>query len=110
MKSMTIIMLAAALVAGAVMPAAGYEVVSGHPRLYVTASDLPALRAKCSGSMAYDYSIPKNWADDHMYDSLPLSSVDAYHHYLCTYSFIYLVTENPAYAGRAKAIAQSAIP
>ncbi len=109
MKSVTITLLAAVLIAGAVMPATGYDVVSGHPRLYVLPGDLAALRAKCNGSMAEDYAISKTWADDHMYDSLPLSSIDAYHHYLCTYSFIYLVTQDVSYAGRAKAIAQSAM-
>ena len=109
MKTMTAIALAAALAAGAALPASGYEVVSGHPRLYVTANDLPALRARCEGPMAADYAVSKNWADDHINDSLPFSSVDAYMHNLCTYSFIYLVTGNAAYAGRAKAIAQYAM-
>ena len=109
MKTLTAIALTVVITCGIAMPAAGYEVVSGHPRLYVTSADVAALRAKCSGPMAADYAISKNWADDHMHDSLPLSSVISYHHYLCTYSLIYLVTQDVAYAGRAKAIAQSAM-
>ncbi len=109
MKALTAIALIVVITCGVAMPAAGYDVVSGHPRLFVTSADLAALRAKCSGPMAADYAIPKNWADDHMNDPFPLSSVDAYHHYLCTYSFIYLVTGDAAYAARAKTIAQYAM-
>ncbi|MFH1865027.1 MAG: hypothetical protein ABIK85_04020, partial [Candidatus Eisenbacteria bacterium] len=109
MRTMTAFVLIAVVTLGAAIPSAGYEVVSGHPRLYVTSADVAALRAKCQGSMAADYAISKNWADDHMNDSLPLSSVDAYQHYLATYSFNYLITGNAAYAARAKVIAQSAM-
>jgi hypothetical protein len=109
MKALTAIALTVVITCGVAMPAAGYEVVSGHPRLFVTSADVAGLRAKCAGPMAEDYAVSKNWADDHMSDSLPLSSIDAYHHYLCTYSFLYLVTQDVAYAGRAKVIAQSAM-
>lgn len=109
MKALTAIALIVVITCVVAMPAVGYEVVSGHPRLFVTSADVAALRAKCAGPMAADYAVSKNWADDHINDSFPLSSIDAYQHYLCTYSFIYLVTGDAAYAARAKAIAQYAM-
>ena len=109
MRTMTAFVLIAIVTLGAAVPSAGYEVVSGHPRLYVTSADVAALRAKCQGPMAADYAISKNWADDHMNDSLPLIGALEYQHYLATYSFNYLITGNVAYAARAKVIAQSAM-
>lgn len=109
MRTMTAFALIAVMTLGVAVPSAAYQVESGHPRLFVTSSDVAGLRAKCQGSMAADYAISKNWADDHFGDSLPLSSVDAYQHYLCTYSFNYLASGSTSYAARAKAIAQSGL-
>ena len=109
MRTMTAFVLIAIVTLGAAVPSAGYTVVSGHPRLYVTSADVAALRAKCQGPMAADYAISKNWADDHMNDSLPLSNALTYQHYLATYSFNYLVSGNTSYAARAKAIALNAM-
>ncbi len=109
MKALTAIALTVVITCGVAMPAAGYEVVSGHPRLYVTAPDVAALRAKCNGPMAADYAVVKNWADDHINDAFPFSSIDTYTQNLSTYSFVYLITGDTAYAARAKTIAQDAM-
>jgi hypothetical protein len=49
MRSMTAFVLIAVIALGVAVPAAAYQVESGHPRLYVTSSDVAALRAKVQG-------------------------------------------------------------
>ncbi|MBD3347915.1 MAG: hypothetical protein GF400_01815 [Candidatus Eisenbacteria bacterium] len=88
--------------------ARAYDVVSGHPRLFFRAADVPALRAKCSGAFAQDYNEMRSYCDSHMGDSLPLSSYEAEWH-LGAYSFVWLISQNTTYAARAKAIAQSVL-
>ena len=86
-----------------------YRVESGHPRLYLTSSDVPALRSKCTGAMSSDYNDLKSWCDSNMSASLPLSSADAYEWHLTAMSFVYLVSSDSAYASRARTIAMSGI-
>jgi len=85
-----------------------YNVIGGHPRLYFTSSDLPTLRSKCSGPMSEDYGDLKSYCDSHMSDSLPLSSLES-EWQLGAFSFVWLMSQNTAYAARAKAIAQSVL-
>ena len=87
------------------LTASAYEVVSGHPRLYFTAEELPVLRAKCAGALASDYQTMKSWCDVHKSDSLPLASPDFYETHLAAYSFVWLMSQDDSYAERAKSIA-----
>jgi len=109
MKRLTATLVTLVVLGALAIPAHGYNVVSGHPRMFVTSADVSALRARCNGSMSDDYQVVKNWADDHINDSFPFSSVDAYKHNMCTYAFMYLVDGGTQYAGRAKAIAENAM-
>ncbi len=92
MRTITAFVLIAVITLGVAIPSAGYEVVSGHPRLFVTSADVAELRGKCNGPMAADYAAAKNWADGHINEAFPLSSIDAYRDHLSTYSFVYLIT------------------
>jgi hypothetical protein len=86
-----------------------YQVTSSHPRLYLTAADLPALRARCAGAMSSDYGDLRSWCDSNMSASLPMASADAYEWHLTAMSFAYLVSSESAYATRARTIAMSGI-
>jgi hypothetical protein len=90
------------------LPAAAYQVTAGHPRLFFTAAEVPALRARCTGALATDYNDLKSWCDSNLSASLPLASIDFYEDHLAAYSFVYLMSQNTTYAARAKTIAQYA--
>ena len=109
MKRIGVVALALLALAAAVQQSSAYQIVQGHPRLFFLSSELPALRAKCTGPLAEDYNDIKSWCDSNMNASLPLPSIDYYEDYLATYGFVYLMSQNPAYAARAKAIAQYAL-
>jgi len=109
MKRLAVVALALAALASFAAPASAYQVVSGHPRLFFLASELPALRAKCTGPMASDYNDLRSYCDSNMNQSLPLGSIDFYEMELAAYSFVYLMSQNTAYAARAKQIATYAM-
>ncbi len=102
MRSTTAIVLAAILVLLSAATALGYEVVSGHPRLYFRAGDVPELRARCSGAYSSDYNRLKSWCDQNMNASLPVNL----EFHLPTYSFVYLMSQDTRYSDRAKEIVQ----
>jgi len=108
MRRFTAVVLAAAAIALLATAASAYTVNSGHPRLYFRSSDISALRSRCHGELSTDYYEMKNWLDNHINDSLPLS---AYYIEGClpAYSFLYVIEGNTQYAARAKAIAQAAV-
>ncbi|MBD3366642.1 MAG: hypothetical protein GF405_00540, partial [Candidatus Eisenbacteria bacterium] len=86
-----------------------YQVASTHPRLFFTAADVPGLRSKCTGPMASDYNDLRSWCDSNMSASLPLGSADAYEWHLTAMSFAWLVSNESAYASRARTLALSGI-
>lgn len=100
--------LAAVIVMVLTAQAQAYEVVSGHPRLFFRASDVAALRSKSTGALSSDYNAMRSYCDSHMSDSLPLSSTEL-EWQLPAYSFVWLMSQNNAYAVRAKAIAQATV-
>jgi len=93
-------------VAAAPAGAQDYQVVEGHPRLFITPQTLPEIRAKCAGSMAGEYGVVKALCDDSFDEPLPFESRYEWEWHLGAYSFVWLVTGEPAYADRAKEIAQ----
>jgi hypothetical protein len=109
MKRLTMFTLLVVVLLSFALTASAYQVISSHPRLYFTAADLPALRAKCSGPLASDYQVMKSWCDDHMSDSLPLASPEFYESHLAAYSFVWLMSGDTSYAARAKTIANYVI-
>lgn len=94
------------LVLACTVPAPGYSVAPGHPRLYVLSSEVDDLRAKCDGPMAADLADVVAWAEENMAAPLPIDNEWQYGCHLSTYSFLYLVTGDVSYAGRAKVLAQ----
>ena len=109
MRRTSIVALVLIVLLAAVNAATAYQVTSGHPRLFFTANDVAALRAKCSGPMASDYNDLKSWCDSNINQSLPLSSADAYEWHLTAMSFAWLVSNESAYASRARTLALSGI-
>jgi hypothetical protein len=90
-------------------PAAlAYNVVDGHPRLFVLADDVPALRAKCQGVFAAEFDDIESWCDEHINDSFPFAPHE-YEWHLSAYSFAWLVGGDSRYAARAKAIASDIV-
>ncbi len=102
------VVLVAVVVTALFAQAQAYQVVSGHPRLFFRAGDLSALRSKATGSLLGDYNKMKSYCDEHMGDSLPVSSTEL-EWQLPAYSFVWLMGQNTNYAARAKAIAQAAV-
>lgn len=109
MKRLRVIALALLVLAAFASTSYAYQVASGHPRLFFLAAELPALRAKCTGPLASDYNDLKSYCDSNMNASLPLGSIDFYEDELAAYSFAYLMSQNAAYAARAKQIATYAM-
>ncbi len=93
------------VVAAMVVPAEGYQVIQGHPRLFFRASDVSAIRARALGPYAADYNKIKTWCDGHINDSLPVNLGWA----LPSYSFVYLVSQDTRYLNRAKTISNYVI-
>jgi hypothetical protein len=109
MKRFGSLVLVLLVLAASASASFAYQVASGHPRLFFLASELPALRAKCTGPLASDYNDLKSYCDSNMNESLPLASIDFYEDELAAYSFAYLMSQNTAYAARAKQIATFAM-
>jgi hypothetical protein len=109
MKKLGTLALVLFVLAACTSTSFSYQVASGHPRLFFLASELPALRAKCTGPLASDYNDLKSYCDTNMNESLPLASIDYYEDELAAYSFAYLMSQNTAYAARAKQIAAFAM-
>ena len=109
MKRLTSFTLVALTLVTLAPTASAYTVAQGHPRLFFLASEVPALRAKCTGPMASDYNDLKSYCDSNINASLPLGSIDFYEDELAAYSFAYLMSQNTAYAARAKQIATYAM-
>ena len=109
MKRLGTLALTLLVLAAFASASSAYQVATGHPRLFFLASELPALRAKCTGPLASDYNDLKSYCDSNMSESLPLGSIDFYEDELAAYSFAYLMSQNTAYAARAKQIATFAM-
>jgi hypothetical protein len=93
------------VVVAMVVPAEGYQVIQGHPRLFFTASQVSGIRSRALGSYSADYNKIKTWCDSHINDPLPVNVSWA----LSSYSFVYLVSQDTSYLNRAKAVASYVI-
>jgi hypothetical protein len=104
--ALTALALVLLLVLACTVPAPGYSVVPGHPRLYLLSSQVDDLRAKCEGPLAGDLADIVAWAEENKNAPLPIANDWQYGCHLASYSFLYLATGDVSYAGRAKALAQ----
>jgi len=85
------------VVAAMVVPAEGYQVIQGHPRLFFRASDVSAIRSRAMGPYISDYNKIKTWCDIHINDALPVDVGWA----LPSYSFGCLVSQDTRYLNRS---------
>lgn len=106
----TIVAAVTALVLfGLATTASAYQVTSSRPRLFFRADQVAELQGKCGGIMASDYNDIKNWCDQNMSASLPLSSDETYEYHITAMCFMWQMSGNTAYASRAKTLVQSAM-
>jgi hypothetical protein len=91
------------------LPSDAYPIEPGHPRLYFTAADLPALRARATGSHAVQWQALRGWAQPDAAAHATYSGRDMgrTHQYIERNAFMYLMLAE-ADPGTAQAHAQIA--